>query len=214
MSLRRRTRCRRAITVLSAIAVAAAVLCATPPYAPDATGLVAPAAAAVRKPNASHTPKIRRAGAISRQLLAKINAERRNRGLRKLRRNGLLEKYAEHWGRHLIRRRDLRHQDLGRIIAASRYRLAGVGENLFRGSGRGAIDAGTAHISLMRSPSHRANILLPQAQVAGIAALCMGHKLMVVQEFAIKAGAPLPERGQGVMPLRPLVAKSLGGRHC
>jgi uncharacterized protein YkwD len=214
MSLHGRTRSRRAITILIAIAVAGAVLVATPSSAPVTTDFVASAAAATRKPHASHAPKVRRARGISRQLLAKINAERRNRGLRTLRRNGLLEKYAEHWGRHLIRRRQLQHQDLGRIIAASRYRLAEVGENLFRGSGRGAIDAGTAHTSLMRSPSHRANILLPQAQMAGIAALCMGNKLMVVQEFAIKAGAPLPKRGQGVMPLRPLIAKNLGGKHC
>jgi uncharacterized protein YkwD len=214
MSLRRRTRTRRAITTLTAITVAVGVLFATPSYTPVTKGFVASAGAAAGKPSVSHGPQVRRARAISQQLLAKINAERRNRGLRKLRRNGLLEKYAEHWGRHLIRGRQLRHQDLGRIIVASHYRLAEVGENLFRGSGRGAIDAGTAHTSLMRSPSHRANILLPQAQVAGIAALCMGHKLMVVQEFAIRAGAPLPRRGQRVMPLRPLIAKSLGGKHC
>jgi uncharacterized protein YkwD len=214
MSLRRRTRTRRAITTLTAIVVVATALIATPSSTPVTTAFVDSAAAAARKPNASHVPKVRRARAISQELLARINAERRNRGLRKLRRNGLLEKYAEHWGRHMIRRRQLEHQNLGRIIVASRYRLAEVGENLFRGSGRGAIDAGTAHTSLMRSPSHRANILLPQAQVAGIAALCMGNKLMVVQEFGIKAGAPLPRRGQGVMPLRPLIAKNLGGKHC
>ena len=214
MSLRRRTRSRRAITTMTAVFVAAAALFATPSHTAMTTGFVAAAAASAKKPSASHAPKVHRARAISKQLLAKINAERRNRGLRKLHRNGLLEKYAEHWARHLIRRRQLHHQDLGRIIVASRYRLAEVGENLFRGSGRGAIDAGTAHTSLMRSPSHRANILLPQAQVAGIAALCMGHKLMVVEEFAIRSGAPLPRQGQGVLPLRPLIAKNLGGSHC
>jgi uncharacterized protein YkwD len=214
MSLRRRTRSRRAITTLTAIVVAVGVSLATTSCTPAAKRYLASATAAARKPSVSHAPKVRRARAISQELLAKINAERRNRGLRELRSNALLERYAEHWGRRLIKRRQLRHQNLARIIVASRYRLAEVGENLFRGSGRGAVDAGTAHITLMRSSSHRANILLPQAQVVGISALCAGRKLMVVQEFGIKAGAPLPKRGQRVMPLRPLVAKHLGGKHC
>jgi len=66
----------------------------------------------------------------------------------------------------------------------------------------------------MRSASHRENILLPQAQFVGIAALCLGRKLVVVQEFGIKAGAPLPPPGQHVLPVRPLIATNLGGKHC
>jgi uncharacterized protein YkwD len=213
MSLRRRTRSRRAITTLAAVVVAVAVMLATTSCTPAAKRYLASATAA-RKPSVSDGPKVRRSRAIAHELLAKINAERRNRGLRELRSNPLLERYAEHWGRRSIKRRQLRHQNLARIIVASRYRLAEVGENLFRGSGRGAVDAGTAHITLMRSSSHRANILLPQAQVAGISALCAGRKLMVVQEFGIRAGAPLPKQGQRVMPLRPLIAKNLGGNHC
>jgi uncharacterized protein YkwD len=146
--------------------------------------------------------------------VAKINAERRNRGLRELRPNRLLARYAAHWGRHLITTRQFRHQNLGGIIVASHYRLAEVGENLFHGSGRGAIDAGTTHISLMRSPSHRANILLPQAQLVGIAALCIGRKLTVVEEFGIRSGAPLPPPGQGVRSIRPLISKSTAGPSC
>jgi uncharacterized protein YkwD len=146
--------------------------------------------------------------------MAKINAERRNRGLHQLRSSRLLTRYATHWGRHLVALRQFRHQNLAHIIVASHYRLAEVGENLFQGSGRGAIDAGTAHISLMHSESHRANILLPQAQVVGIAALCVGRKLMVVQEFGIRSGAALPPPGQRVASVRPLIAKNAGGPSC
>jgi uncharacterized protein YkwD len=213
MSLRRRTRSRRAINTVTAVVVAVGLSLATTSCNPAAQRYLA-SAAATKKPSVSHKPKVRRSRAIAHELLAKINAERRNRGLRKLHPSALLERYAEHWGRHLIRRPHLRHQSLGHIIIASHYRLAEVGENLFRGSGRGAVDAGTAHTSLMRSSSHRANILLPQAQLVGISALCTGRKLMVVQDFGIKAGAPLPKPGQRVMALRPLVAKNLGGAHC
>jgi uncharacterized protein YkwD len=146
--------------------------------------------------------------------MAKINAERRNRGLRELHRSRLLGKYAAHWGRHLVSTRQFRHQNLGHIIVASHYRLAEVGENLFRGSGRGAIDAGTAHLGLMHSTSHRENILLPQAQLVGISALCVGRRLMVVEEFGIRAGAALPPAGQRVPAVQPLVAKSSGGPSC
>jgi hypothetical protein len=66
----------------------------------------------------------------------------------------------------------------------------------------------------MRSTSHRENILLPQAQLVGIAAVCIGHKLMVVEDFGIKAGAPLPRRGQRIPAVRPIVAKNAGGAHC
>ena len=48
----------------------------------------------------------------------------------------------------------------------------------------------------MHSPEHRANMLLPQGQLVGIAALCSGGKLIVVEDFAIKMGAPLPPAGQ------------------
>jgi hypothetical protein len=50
--------------------------------------------------------------------------------------------------------------------------------------------------------------------LVGIAAVCIGHKLMVVEDFGIKAGAPLPRRGQRIPAVRPIVAKNAGGAHC
>jgi uncharacterized protein YkwD len=147
-------------------------------------------------------------------LLAKMNTERRNRHMRPLQPNPLLARWANRWARWLISTQNFRHQNLLRIIVASRYRLAEVGENLFGGTGRGADDAGTAHITLMRSRTHRENLLLPQAQLVGIAAVCVGYRLIVVEDFGIKAGAPLPPRGQRIPPVRPIVAKNLAGPHC
>jgi uncharacterized protein YkwD len=152
--------------------------------------------------------------AIDRALLAKMNAERRARHLRPLQPNALLATWANHWARWLLATGSFRHQNLGRIIVSSHYRLAEIGENLFGGSGRGADDAGTAHLTLMRSRTHRENILLPQAQVVGIGAVCVGSKLIVVEDFGIRAGAPLPPAGQGVLPVRPIIARNLGGPSC
>jgi len=211
MSRQQRSRSRRAFSTVTAVIVAVVVVLTMASCTPAARYVES---AAVAQPSASLAPKVRTSGAIAHSLLAKINFERRFRGLRRLRTNALLTQYAVYWGRHLMATRQFRHQDLGRIIVASHYRLAEVGENLFEGSGRGAVDAGTAHVTLMRSRTHRENILLPQAQFVGIAALCLGRQLVVVQEFGIKAGAPLPRTGQRVLPMRPLIASNLGGKHC
>jgi len=212
MNLRTRNLWRRAVRNVLAIVVVVGALLATTSCTPIANRSLA-SASAVRTPRA-HRPKARASHAITRALVAKINTERRNRGLRELHRSRLLGRYAAHWGRHLITTGQFRHQNLAHIIVASHYRLEEVGENLFRGSGRGAIDAGTAHLSLMHSTSHRENILLPQAQLIGIAALCIGRRLMVVEEFGIRSGATLPPPGQRIPSVNPLVAKSAGGPSC
>jgi uncharacterized protein YkwD len=208
---------RRASTALTAVFVAFTIVVATSSCTPLARRLATTTAAVARQPNVSHrsdAPHMHSSRAIVNSLLAKMNAERAARHLRPLQRNRLLGVWANRWARHLVASDGFRHQDLGRIIVSSHYRLAEVGENLFRGSGRGASDAGTAHITLMRSKTHRENVLLPQAQVVGIAAVCVGLKLMVVEDFGIKAGAPLPPRAQHVLPVNPLIAKKLGGASC
>jgi uncharacterized protein YkwD len=196
---------------MTAFLVASGVMIATLTSAPSAPRSVALERA---QPIAAHTHGMHSSRAIENALLAKMNTERRHRHLRLLRRGPLLARYADHWARVLLAFRAFQHQDLGRIVVASGYRLAEVGENLFSGSGRGADDAGTAHITLMRSRTHRENILLPQAQAVGIGAVCLGNKLMVVEDFGIAAGAPLPPAGQRILPTQPLVAKNLGGPAC
>ena len=206
-----RSSARRALTALAAVVVASGVLFASfsgPSPSGHATERVAV------MPIAAHAPRMHSSPAIADALLAKMNAERSHRHLRPLRRGPLLAQWAERWARALLVYHAFRHQDLGRIVVASDYRLAEVGENLFSGSGRGADDAGTAHITLMHSLVHRENILLPQAQVVGIGAVCVGTKLMVVEDFGIRAGAPLPPAQQQVLGARPLIAKNLAGPSC
>jgi hypothetical protein len=64
----------------------------------------------------------------------------------------------------------------------------------------------------MHSTSHRENILLPQAQLVGISALCVGRRLMVVEEFATPAGVRLLPRP--VPPKLPIAAANEGGSSC
>jgi hypothetical protein len=66
----------------------------------------------------------------------------------------------------------------------------------------------------MQSPDHRANVLLRQGQLVGIAAVCAHGTLMVVEDFAIKMGAPLPPPGQPIPPELPISAPDQGGARC
>jgi hypothetical protein len=44
--------------------------------------------------------------------------------------------------------------------------------------------------------------------------MCLQGKLMVVEDFAIKMGAPLPPPNQGIPPLNPIIATNEGGAGC
>ena len=205
---------RRALTALTAVVVAGGVVFASLSGAPPARRAASAAVAEHYVPIAAHAPRMRSSETIANSLLAKMNAERRHRHLQPLRRGPLLARWADRWARVLLVFHAFRHQNLGKIVVASDYRLEEVGENLFSGSGRGADDAGTAHLTLMRSFVHRENILLPQAQVVGIGAVCRGNMLMVVEDFGIHSGAPLPAAGQRVLPAQPIVADKAGGPTC
>jgi uncharacterized protein YkwD len=141
-----------------------------------------------------------------------MNDERAARHMRPLAWDAMLAGYANSWARTLLTS-PFRHQDLGAIIVGANGRLEQVGENLFLGTGAAA-DAGTAHLGFMGSTTHRENILLPQGQLVGIGTVCSGGKLIVVEDFGINMGAPLPPANQGVAPANPIVASSPAGAHC
>ena len=150
---------------------------------------------------------------VTLQLLLRMNAERKARHLAPFAWDGLLARRANAWAHSLLVAHGFRHQDLGGIANAARGRFAEVGENLFSGTG-GAADAGTAHMALMHSTEHRENLLLPQGQLVGIAAMCLNGKLMVVEDFAIRMGAPMPPPHQGIPALDPIIASNEGGAGC
>jgi hypothetical protein len=166
--------------------------------------------------SANRTPTAGRAptpSLISLQLVIRMNAERSARHLAPLTWNPLLAARASAWAHTLLTSDQFRHQNLGTIAAAANGRFSEVGENLYSGTGSAA-DAGTAHLALMGSLEHRENMLLPQGQLVGIGAACSAGKLMVVEDFAIGMGAPLPPPAQPVPPVSPIVATNADGAHC
>ena len=153
------------------------------------------------------------ARAIAFELLRRMNDERAARGLHPVTWDEQLAGYANSWAHTLVTSKPIRHQDLGAIVVGANGRLEEVGENLFAGSGSAA-DAGTAHLALMASAEHRENMLLPQGQLVGIGTTCSGGVLIVVEDFGINMGAPLPPANQAIAPANPVVASNPAGAHC
>jgi hypothetical protein len=153
-----------------------------------------------------------RAGAISAELVKRINVERAARGLHTLSTDPLLQSAATAWANYLALTRQFMHQDVSNLLQMSAGRFAEVGENLYGGGGSGAMDAGTAHNTLMRSDAHRSNILLPEERMVGVGAACINGMLVVVEEFATPFGIPL--NAHPVPPVNPIAAAGDGGASC
>jgi uncharacterized protein YkwD len=149
---------------------------------------------------------------IANELINRINTERAARGLHPVYFDSYVNAFAVNWAHHLASTLTFQHQDLGTILAQSGGRLEEVGEDLFGGSGNGAESAGAAHLALMHSDGHRANILLPEESLVGVGAACMNGELIVVEDFATPAGVPLGSHP--IPPLNPIAASNPGGAAC
>src|SRR5262249_6644237 len=91
---------------------------------------------------------------------------------------------AQAHSRRLADHRALSHQFAGEPeltyrVGATGIRFSAVAENVAV-----ADDAGEAHVAFMNSPGHRANILNPQYNVVGIAAIRINNHLYVTEDFA------------------------------
>ncbi len=153
-----------------------------------------------------------RVSAISAELVTRINLERTARGLHTLSTDPTLQSAATAWASYLALTHQFKHQSLSKLLLLAPGRFAEVGENLYGGGGAGAMDAGTAHNTLMHSDEHRSNILLPEERMVGVGAACINGLLIVVEEFATPFGIPL--NAHPVPPLNPIAAGNEGGASC
>ena len=116
-------------------------------------------------------------------LFAQVNAERVNAGLSPLQHNDALTGAARQHALRMGASGMLEHQlsgepDLMQRASAGATYFPVVTENI--GEGPTAIDL---HRALMESPHHRENILDPEVNVAGIAAVPYRGELWVVEDF-------------------------------
>jgi uncharacterized protein YkwD len=149
---------------------------------------------------------------VANELVNRINQERLARGLAPLMLDPVLQQYSQAWANHLAATGQFTHQNLMNILNASGGRFGQAGENLFAGSGPGAVDAGTAHDALMRSDPHRSNILLPEERYIGVGVTCLNGRMVVVQDFASPMGVTM--QPHPTPPLQPFASPNLAGASC
>jgi uncharacterized protein YkwD len=118
------------------------------------------------------------------QLFDLVNHEREKAGLNKLEWNEQLAEAALAHSKLLADNRDLSHQFAGEPllqerVGATRLRFNSVAENV-----AAAPDIDTAHMALMKSPGHRANILHQDYNSIGISIVERDHELFITQDFA------------------------------
>jgi uncharacterized protein YkwD len=126
-------------------------------------------------------------GSLEDRLLDLVNTSRQEAGLGPVASHGLISAVAEDHSQWMAQSGGLTHQgpngeQLGDRLQAASVRYSRAGENL--GFVQGANDAALhLHNELMRSGEHRANILGPGYQVAGIGVAVKGGQVWATQIF-------------------------------
>jgi hypothetical protein len=118
------------------------------------------------------------------QLFKLLNMVRENAGVDKLQWDSNLAQAALEHARKLAENAALSHQfpgeaQLDQRVGATGARFNSVAENVAL-----AETAEEAHLALMNSPGHRANILNPKYNAVGIAVVQRGKTLYIAQDFA------------------------------
>lgn len=109
------------------------------------------------------------------------NAKRDNNGLDPLTRNACLKTMARKQARRMARKGQMFHQRLGRV--QDRCDVGWAGENVAYGFGTGK----AVVKAWIKSPGHRENILRPQFESMGIAAVRRNGVWWVAQVFGTEA---------------------------
>jgi uncharacterized protein YkwD len=119
-----------------------------------------------------------------RQLFDAVNRERKAQGLPSLKPDEALAAAARAHAQRMAEQGTLSHQLPGEPNLLARARAAGahftwLAENVDQGPNPTAI-----HQSFMKSPQHRANILDPDMDSAGIAIATRNGQLFAVEDFS------------------------------
>ncbi len=123
------------------------------------------------------------ASAAERQLFNWVNQERQGHGLPSLKPDQALASAARHHAQRMAEQGTISHQLPGEPSLSPRAKAAGahftwISENVDQGPNPSAIQQ-----SFMKSPQHRANILDPDMDSAGIGVAQRNGQLFVAEDF-------------------------------
>ncbi|SHN80628.1 Uncharacterized conserved protein YkwD, contains CAP (CSP/antigen 5/PR1) domain [Geodermatophilus obscurus] len=151
---------------------------------------------------------------MARDILDRVNDERTERGLAPVEWDEELAAVARSWSAEMARTGQLRHQDIGGLLAREDLSdLQGIGENVFQSTG--PVPAGTIHAGWMRSDGHRVNVVNPGWNRLGVGVHCAENgSVWATQEFGRTIGADLPAVATTTPPPEPLVRPEDDGPTC
>lgn len=127
-----------------------------------------PAEASVRRvPAPDYSVKLAtHPGEYANRIVARINDARARAGLRQIRvYQTCLDGQSERWAKYLAQSGRLEHRNQYRVLSACN--LHWTGETLARGAG--GLTPGAMVRAWMHSPAHRAVLMKPRANLAGVA---------------------------------------------
>ena len=152
--------------------------------------------------------------AMAQDILGRVNDERAERGLAPVEWDEELAAVARSWSAEMARTEQLRHQDMGALLAREQLSdLQGIGENVFQSTG--PVPAGTMHAGWMRSDDHRVNVVNPGWNRLGVGVHCAEDgSVWATQQFGRTTGSDLPAIATTTPPPEPLVHPEDDGPSC
>jgi uncharacterized protein YkwD len=182
-----------------------------------------PATSSSRPPGATAPPSTAAPGpgggrgtaaTLAADLFARLNAERRARGLAPLAWDSNLAAMAADWSQTMARSGNFAHRDLGAAGSLPGIaKFSALGENIAWVEGY-ANDGYQLHIGWMRSAGHRANMLQPGFDAVGIGVVCAGGRAWATQDFGRLDSSGAPPMTSTTPAAEPQVATRLDGVHC
>jgi uncharacterized protein YkwD len=201
---RKARRPERPTTTTAATATTGAATTTRPAPRPTAAPTTGGAAAA----NQSTAQK------LTSDLFARLNAERRARGLAALDWDDDLARVAGDWSGEMAGSGNFRHRDLGAAGSLpGMAKFSALGENIAWVEGYPSM-GNQLHVGWMRSEGHRANMLQRGYDSVGIGVVCSGGRAWATQNFGRLDSSGAPSIGSSTPAEEPIVATRNDGVRC
>jgi uncharacterized protein YkwD len=151
---------------------------------------------------------------LTNDLFARLNAERRARGLAALKWDATLARVAGDWSAQMARTGNFAHRDLGAAGGLpGMAKFSALGENIAWVEGYASM-GNQLHVGWMKSEGHRANMLQRGFDSVGIGVVCSGGRAWATQNFGRLDNSSAPSMSSSTPAEEPIVATRDDGVRC